>query len=339
MQELQNAARWLAEQGKTPEIAQSIFFGGGTPSLLPVPLLGQITDALWENFSVAQDAEVTLEANPETVNREFCRALQSFTPINRISLGAQSFRPENLAKLERLGSRESIENAASCLKEEGFRNFSLDLIFGIPGQSERDSLEDIELAAALEPQHLSFYNLTLKPAHTLYRSLPSADSAAELYEAGIHRLKELGYTRYEISNFSREDQQSRHNLLYWDGGDYLGVGPSAASRFFWDGTFHHRKQYSDLGKYLAAQGFPIPAFEKITHSQTVLEAAFLELRKVSGVDLATFESRYAYDLKQARKFPLFLKEGLLIHEDGKLKLTDRGLLLADSVTEELVDLG
>lgn len=330
------AAKWLEHRGKRTPVT-SIFFGGGTPSLLPVSHLSRIFQRLLEDFQVEPSAEITLEANPETVNEEFAASLFSSTPVNRVSLGAQSFKAEHLSKLERLGSSASIRNAVRVLRGAGLRNYSLDLIFGIPGQSAQDLLQDIDEAVALEPMHLSFYSLTLKPGHRLYCGLPDDDQAADLYEQGRARLSEHGYDAYEISNFSRAGFESRHNLLYWSGGDFLGLGPSASTRFFWDGSFHHRKQVANWEQYLKVDRFPNPAFESTTAFQTVLEASFLELRKREGIALEAFSRRYRYDLTRAKQFSFLSAQGLVEKQDGSLRLTSKGWLLAEGIAERLVD--
>jgi oxygen-independent coproporphyrinogen-3 oxidase len=196
---------------------------------------------------------------------------------------------------------------------------------------------DIDAAAALLPQHISAYNLTLKPGHPLFSHLPDDDQCADLYELGIRLLQDRGYAQYEISNYARAGFPSLHNLLYWSGGDYLGVGPSAASRFLWEGRFHHRKQLSDLRQYLGQAEFPGPVFEPTTWGQTVLEATFLELRTNQGVKLDTFASRYGYDLRSARRYAYYRDLDLLQESDGWLKLSPKGTLLADTITSDLVD--
>lgn len=320
---------------RQPPKATSVFFGGGTPSLLPVAELAAIFSSALGLFPAEPDAEITLEANPETVTEELAAAWLAKTPVNRVSMGAQSFQLKFLKTLERLCPPEAIVAAAGMLKRAGVRNFNLDLIFGIPGQTLPDVIDDIDRAVALEPNHISFYSLTLKPGHTLYPTLPDDDFSADLYEAGVERLAKAGYAQYEISNFAKPGYESRHNLLYWNGGDYLGIGPSAASRFFWDGTFHHRKAPADIVKYLEGTDFPAPGFEATTPAQTILEATFLELRRNEGVDVTAFHSRYGYDLTSSPKFNLFVNEKLLEREGPRLRLTDRGRLLADEVTREL----
>jgi putative oxygen-independent coproporphyrinogen III oxidase len=331
------AAAWLSQHRSVAPVT-SVFFGGGTPSLMPMDGLAETFSALQRDFAFAADAEITLEANPETVSPVFAELLLSRTPVNRVSLGAQSFQAEHLAKLERLGSAQSIQNAVRILRSAGLTNYSLDLIFGIPGQTPQQLVSDIDQAMALQPNHLSFYSLTLKPGHKLYSELPCDDQAAELYEIGAARLATYGLTAYEISNFSRPGFESRHNLLYWSGGDFLGLGPSAATRFFWDGSFHHRKQVSSWERYLKAEVFPDPDFSSTNAFQTVLEATFLELRKRSGIDLAQFEGRYGYDLRSAKPYALFQREGMLEEEGGRVRLSPKGWLLAEGIAERLVEM-
>lgn len=333
--EWQSARDWLVEKGQLPRRLRSIFFGGGTPSLAPDHELRRFAENLLSSFGGVE--EFTLEANPETVTREKVASWKAMG-VNRVSLGAQSFQPELLKVLERQASPEAVRRAFALVREGGIERVNLDLIFGIPGQGQKGMCGDIDEATALGPSHISFYSLTLKPGHPLYKQLPSDDDAAELFELGHGRLAERGYLQYEISNFCRPNEESQHNLLYWDGGDFLGVGPSAATRFFWDGRFHHRKQVSDLKKYFENPAFPGTGLESTSHAQTVLEAAFLELRKNRGVSVSSFRDRYDYDLSTAKKVPDFARLGLLEHSGDHLRLTAKGLLLADSVTRDIVDL-
>lgn len=331
-------AEWLRQKEVTSPV-RSVFFGGGTPSLLPTDLLRDIFDTLAKEFAFEADVEITLEANPETLTPEKLREWKKQTPINRVSLGAQSFDPKYLAALERRTTPEQVRRAAEMLLAEGYDNFNIDLIFAIPGQTCEEMERDLSIALEMRPKHLSSYQLSLKPAHPLYGALPSNDDCAVLYEKLMARLAERGFDQYEISNFSKLGFECRHNLLYWQGGDFLGIGPSAASRVFLGGRFQHRKDFSDVRKFArdVDEGTEI-VFEKTSHPQTVLEAAFLELRCNEGVDVGKFSRRYGYDLEKAKKYPLFLGEGILVRNQNRLSLSHRGRLLADSVSSELVDL-
>jgi oxygen-independent coproporphyrinogen III oxidase len=335
-EEIRSASRWLRSR---PPLAPagSFFFGGGTPSLLPPALLGDLEKCLRREFETQDPVEFTLETNPETVTSEFAEGITQQTGINRISLGAQSFNAKYLAALDRLADPEAIRRAARLLRAAGKEELSIDLIFALPNQTAGELAKDIDEAEALGAKHISLYHLTLSPGHPLYSSLPEDETSADLYESARHCLEAKGYRQYEVSNFAKPGHESKHNLLYWEGGDFLGVGPSAASRFYWDGTFHHRKQGNKLPRYLDAPSFPDPGFEQSTPAQTILEATFLELRKNAGIHLPSFYRRYEYDPTGSKKFPLFLREKLVERDGDELRLTAKGRLLADSVTRDLVD--
>jgi oxygen-independent coproporphyrinogen-3 oxidase len=317
-------------------LAETIFLGGGTPSLFPAPLLEQVFAAVKAAFPWAGDAEITMEANPETVTTEYLESIQKHTPVNRISMGAQSFDSRHLKTLERLCTPDDVKRAAGLVRKAGFRNFNLDLIFAIPGQTLEEVVCDVETAASLLPTHISFYQLTLTRGHKLFSSLPDETFQVEGYERGVAALEKAGYEFYEISNFAKPGKECRHNELYWTGGDFLGVGPSASSRLFVDGAFMHRKQVSDLAKYLKD---PVSThdWEKNTAQQSFLEATFLEMRTRSGVDLDDFSSRYGFDLRRSRKLPVFKEQGWVVEENGFLRLTKQGRLLADGICRDLAD--
>lgn len=335
--EAKQARTWLDQNGKTLPAAKSIFFGGGTPSLLSCQQLQELFLVLEQEFEWDSRIEITLEANPETVTAE--KAYQWFrqTPINRISLGAQSFNSKYLAALERMGSANTIENSVQLLRKAGCKNLNLDLIMAIPGQTPEEVQSDIHRALSLHPNHLSNYQLSLKPGHTLFKSLPSSDLGADLYESARKSILENGFSQYEISNFSQTGFECAHNLLYWSGGDFLGLGPSAASRFFWEGVFVHKKQIAEFSKYLSQVSITNEAWQVSTVEQTQLEALFLEIRKNSGIDMNWFEARYGLSLSSSKSLSKFKETGLVEIKEATLVLTDKGRLLADSIVTKLMD--
>ena len=239
--------------------------------------------------------------------------------------------------LERRAKPEHIVRATKLLWEHGYRNFNLDLIFAIPGQTIEQVRSDIRRAAELGPRHLSAYNLTLKPGHPFFSQLPSGDTVAELYEVVMEEMQRLGFSQYEISNYAQEGYDCRHNILYWGGGDYLGIGPSASSRFFVERKFVHHKQVADSALYLKNPTFDPSRLERTDTQQTVLEAVFLEMRRNSGVELSQFQERYGFDLRLGKDYKNFLQEALTEEKAGVVSLTPKGRLLADSVTERLAD--
>jgi len=335
--EIQSSADWLKKNDRLPPPAKSIFFGGGTPSLLATEHLNQILSELKNSFIWDPQIEITIEANPETVTAEKAQQWFYETPINRVSLGAQSFNSRYLSSLERMGSAQTIEQAAKFLRAAGFTNFNLDLIMAIPGQTESEIKEDIQRAIDLGPTHLSNYQLSLKPGHSLFSQLPDGDRAADLYEVARLFISSSGFQQYEISNYSRAGKECAHNLLYWDGGDFLGVGPSASSRFFWNGVFCHRKQVAIFSKYLEQSLFEEIPWQNSNLEQTQLEALFLEIRKNSGIERNTFLSRYGFDFYQSKKLEVLEQQGLLEIKETTLILTDKGRLLTDSIVCELLE--
>ena len=336
VREARSAAKWLKTQNRLQQPVTSIFIGGGTPSLLPARYLKTLFEVLAQEYPWAPSIEITLEANPETITESLVEEWKAQTPINRISMGAQSFQPEYLKALERLGSAEKITEAAGILKKAGFLNFNLDLIIGIPEQTPEQIKMDIEWAVGLGPTHISNYNLTLKPGHVLFKKLPNDDDSADLYETARLELKAREYEQYEISNYARPGFECSHNLLYWTGGDFLGLGPSAASRFFWDGVFQHRKQLADYAQYLKQEKFESVAWNINSQEQTQLEALFLELRRNSGIDIDRFFKKYGLDLTKSSKLPFLEKAGFLEMQKPTLRLTDKGRLVADTLVCELI---
>jgi oxygen-independent coproporphyrinogen-3 oxidase len=336
VREARSAAKWLKTQNRLQQPVTSIFIGGGTPSLLPARYLKTLFEVLAQEYPWAPSIEITLEANPETITESLVEEWKAQTPINRISMGAQSFQPEYLKALERLGSAEKITEAAGILKKAGFLNFNLDLIIGIPEQTPEQIKKDIEWAVGLGPTHISNYNLTLKPGHVLFKKLPNDDDSADLYETARLELKAREYEQYEISNYARPGFECSHNLLYWTGGDFLGLGPSAASRFFWDGVFQHRKQLADYAQYLKQEKFESVAWNINSQEQTQLEALFLELRRNSGIDIDRFFKKYGLDLTKSSKLPFLEKAGFLEMQKPTLRLTDKGRLVADTLVCELI---
>jgi len=334
--EIRSAAKWLDGNRNCLQEVTSIFLGGGTPSLLPAEDLQTIFKVLREEFDWSPKIEITLEANPETVVPTVVMNWAERTPINRISMGAQSFQKHFLELLERKGSAEKITEAAALLKAAGFYNFNLDLIVGIPGQTSDQIQEDIEKAVALSPTHISNYNLSLKPGHPLFSKLPPDDLSADLYETARQALEQKGLRQYEVSNYAKSGFSCSHNLLYWSGGDFLGVGPSASSRFFWDGVFHHRKQISEISQYLKLEDFSQVPFTPTQLNQTQMEALFLEIRKNDGINLADFKRKYGISLELNPKLNPLIENGFLKYKEPTLSLTDKGRLLADSLVCELL---
>ena len=318
----------------------TIYLGGGTPSLLGADQTGQIIDTLHETFLFSDDTEVTIEANPGDLTREAASSLRA-TGINRINIGVQSFDDGTLALLgRRHGAQEAI-SAIENVRGAGFDNVGLDLMYGVPGQEFRSWLETLHTALSFAPEHLSCYQLTLEPSTPLglkYRSgefvPPDDDLLYDLFMKTSETLEEEGYVHYEVSNFARgEEWMSRHNSKYWDHTPYLGLGPAAHSfsgaRRWWN----HRcldRYIEEIGRNMP----PIGGSEILTSEQLLLESLYLGLRTKRGIDLEEFWERYRYDLLQERHglLNIIQEEGLITIWDNHIYPTRRGLAMSDSLS-------
>jgi oxygen-independent coproporphyrinogen-3 oxidase len=321
----------------------TVFLGGGTPSLFSPGSIGEILDAalaLWPERS-GDAVEITIEANPGTVDREKLAGFAA-AGVDRVSFGAQSFQARHLARLGRIHDAEQAKDAVRQARAAGFRNVNLDLIFAVPGQTLSEWEADLATAIELAPDHLSTYNLTFEegtPFEVMRRKGELRPLPEEAEVAMFTRARDLlcaaGYEAYEVSNFARPGFECRHNVNYWRGGDYLGVGAGAHS---FTRLPHPGRRWSDErnpNAYLAAvaaNGHARAFEETLTEAQARGEFVFLGLRCRDGFAAADFDARFGLDVAQA--FPQLeslARDGLLELDRGRWRLTSRGLLLADSV--------
>ena len=318
--------------------ADTIFFGGGTPSLLEPGEVRAIIDACRDAFAVSADAEVTLEANPETVTPERLEGFRA-AGVNRLSFGVQSFRDEELQRLSRLHSAARAREAFRMARAAGFDNISLDLMMWLPQQSVADWLSSVEGLIEIGPEHGSLYLLEIYPNAPLRDAMARGqwsvgpdEDAAEMYLQGMAVLDAAGYEQYEISNVTRPGRESRHNVKYWTDEEWHGFGCGAHSTR--KGV--REKNVASTSEYisLVAAGKPLAVESRPLSGQTRLEEAlFMGLRLVKGIDLALVESRYGADVWRMYGSELrpFVDQGLLIYDDGHLRLTRAGMLLANEV--------
>ena len=318
--------------------ADTIFFGGGTPSLLEPGEVRAIIDACRDAFAVSADAEVTLEANPETVTPERLEGFRA-AGVNRLSFGVQSFRDEELQRLSRLHSAARAREAFGMARAAGFDNISLDLMMWLPQQSVADWLSSVEGLIEIGPEHASLYLLEIYPNAPLRDAMARGqwsvgpdEDAAEMYLQGMAVLDAAGYEQYEISNVTRPGRESRHNVKYWTDEEWHGFGCGAHSTR--KGV--REKNVASTSEYisLVAAGKPLAVESRPLSGQTRLEEAlFMGLRLVKGIDLALVESRYGADVWRMYGSELrpFVDQGLLIYDDGHLRLTRAGMLLANEV--------
>jgi len=317
-----------------PPVFGTVYFGGGTPSEISLEHLGQILDEARIRGTITADAEVTAEANPG--DREAFGELRGLG-VNRLSLGAQALDDGVLKALGRRHRTEDVDAAVAAARSAGFANLSLDLIFGAPSQSLGGWGHTLDRAIRLEPEHLSVYGLTVEPGTAFARRgakgrlpLPDEDAQAAMYETAIDRLEQAGYRQYEISSFARPGFGSRHNVDCWSGRPYLGVGASAHS--FTEGC--RSWNLADLGAYMdqvEAGGSAVAGSERLSRDGRLLEQVMLGLRQRSGVSEGLLVSEGIRE-----RLGLLLSRQLLERMDGKVRLTRKGLLVADLVCAQLV---
>jgi len=328
-----------AELELTPRLeAQTLFLGGGTPNTYSGRELADLTERLREHFGIPEGAEATIEANPDPA---LCRELGVIRTagINRISFGVQSFEPAELRVLGRRHTPADVAAAVEAARRAGFENVSLDLIFGIPGQTEASWRRSLERAVSLGVEHISTYGLTIEegtPYATWFGRDPGAflDEATEavLYGVASEVLEAAGFEHYEISNFARPGKRSLHNANYWANGEYVGLGVGASSYLNGRRSTHTR----DLREYLAAarERRPIPGeSEELTGAARLGEATMLALRTREGVDVQAFGKRYGFDfLRHYRPVIDELSSLGVLHVDPThVRLTERGRLVANDV--------
>lgn len=344
----------------------SIFFGGGTPSLLPARETGRILEGVRDGFFVAEDAEITIECNPGTVTAQKLRDYIT-SGINRLSIGLQSTDDEELARIGRIHSYSDFLETYTAAREAGFRNINIDLMAGLPGQGMASYTKTLERVAALSPEHISAYSLILEEGTTLYvnqdaYTFPDEEEDREMYELTGRYLAEAGFHRYEISNYAKEGQECRHNKVYWRRGDYAGFGLGASSmvqNVRWKNPETHMA-YADCvekmghggsGRALGSGSAPCIArpqdksfaemlrrtgrceVQELTAEEQMEEFMFLGLRLTEGVDLKAFFRNFGKAAEDiyGRQIRSFLEQGFLERAGQRLRLTSRGIDVSNAV--------
>ena len=323
--------------------ADTIFFGGGTPSLLEPDEIARIIAACESAFDLAADREVTMEANPESVTEPRLAGYRR-AGVNRLSFGVQSFREDELRRLSRLHSADRARVAFAEARAAGFDNVSLDLMMWLPEQRVSEWLESVDASIALGPEHLSLYMLEVYPnaplkedmARTRWSQAPDED-VASMYLAAMARLDAAGYDQYEISNVARPGRRSRHNLKYWTDGEWLGFGCGAHSTR--DGV--RWKNVSSTEEYIdrTARGGTLGVdVRRLTADERLGDALFTGLRLVDGIDINAIQTRYGVDVWRRFGADLepFLEAGCLRRHGDRLSLTRQGMLLAHEVMSVFV---
>ena len=333
----------------------SLYIGGGTPSVFGAETIARIIEAAHRSFNILKDAEITLEVNPDTITPEKLEGFRR-AGVNRINIGVQSFNPENLNFLGRLHSHSDADIAGQWAREAGFENICLDLIYGIPGQTKKAWVADLERALRFEPEHLSCYRLTYEPGTSMDKSRQKGrfhplndDKISDLFTSTIEFLAGRGYAQYEMSSFastgsgrigqrSFERNRSRHNRKYWSFTSYLGLGPSAHS-FKEPERSWNRSDVPDYINELAAGRLPPSEREMLSRSQFMMEAIYLGLRQTEGININAFEEKFGVNFHQ--RFSETLKSleerGLIGTAQNRCALTHKGMLYLDSIVSMLTD--
>jgi len=325
LKDLEHDLPWV--QGRP---VQSIFFGGGTPSLFSANAYRRLFNGLQQKLSFAADIEITLEANPGTFEAEKFTAYRQ-AGINRLSMGIQSFDPRQLKQLGRIHDRDQALRAIEIAKRSGFDNFNLDLMHGLPGQTPEQALDDLNTALAFEPPHLSWYQLTIEPNTEFYKRppvLPEDDTLWDIQEQGQALLEAAGFQHYEISAYSLPGRQARHNVNYWRFGDYLGIGAGAHGKITLEGPAGMRivrSRKTRLPKdYLNPDRHFLAAVDDILPQDTALECMMNALRLHDGISVDDFERRTGMTLSSL-KGPLEQAEKLGLIEQGEfIRASARG---------------
>lgn len=340
---LQEGALYQRYLSANQQEIKSLYIGGGTPTCLPAEYLIEIINGLRGIFPVRKDGEITVEANPLTIDQEYLYGLRE-AGVNRLSIGAQSFDQKLLKEMGRIHGRADIIKAVLDAREAGFTNINLDLIYGLPEQTENQWMDTLTAAAALPVTHLSVYGLKLsedsfwgKRCAKGYLILPDEDASAEMQELAMDYLREQGYDHYEIANFALPGYFSVHNRVYWNNENYLGLGVAASSH--WGNI--RQTNLTTLPSYLEElkRGrFPTADWEAVDKETEMGETIFLGLRLLSGLDIGSFEQRFRVDFenKYRKQIEKLMRLGLVEYTKDMIKLTRKGIFLANEVFIEFL---
>ena len=321
-------------------VVDTVYFGGGTPSFFGAEGLARILTAIRKHFDVSNQAEITFEANPDSVTDRLLRRLRA-EGFNRVSLGIQCDDDEILKKIGRPHSYAQAVTAVQRIRKAGFRNLSLDLMYGLPGQSLEDWEDTLQNVLSLAPEHISCYGLKVEEGTPLYLyqndcNLADDDTQADMYLSAVEILRQHGYRQYEISDFCKKGHVSRHNLKYWTGGEYLGFGPDASS----DYAGQRFSAVRDLHSYIQGilDGQPVlREVQQIPMRERAGEYLMLRLRLSSGLDPKAYERKYMLPFAPLeKKLQQFKQQGLALKTfDGRWHLTPQGFLLSNTIIYEL----
>ena len=325
------------------KLVDTIYFGGGTPSLLSGDDMLRIMKTIRSVFRVAEEAEISMEANPGTLNPEKLSAYRE-AGINRLSLGLQSADPEELKRLGRIHTREEFESSFLLARLEGFQNINVDIMYALPDQTEQTLSDTLDYVIALDPDHISFYGLKIEPEtpfgrdETIEAALPVEDTQADMYLNSVEKLENAGFLQYEISNFSKPGFECIHNLKNWKCRDYLGFGPAAHS--FFDGKrFSYKK---DIDAFIAdplKRNKLYDEYEELTYGDVAWQFVMLGFRLRLGIDVIEYEERFGddFDARYLEKMAPFIDKQYILKTKNGYRLSRRGLLISNYILSEILE--
>ncbi|MBQ4116304.1 MAG: radical SAM family heme chaperone HemW [Clostridia bacterium] len=319
-------------------IVNTIYIGGGTPTVLPVKRMLEIIDGIYRNFNVAENVEFTMEANPATVNK---KTLKNYIAgVNRLSFGMQSAIDEELAALSRIHTFEEFVNSYNMAKKAGFENINVDIMYGIPGQTQRSLGYTLEQVCDLEPTHISLYGLKIEEGTPFFEKkdkleLPDEDTEYDMYKYSVDYLRFRGYWQYEISNFSKDGFKCKHNLKYWNCQEYLGLGPAAHS-YFSDRRFSYKRSvpmFMDALEYVDAGINILEEDYAITPEERVDEYIMLKLRLTEGINVNEFKYSFNKDFSQMfeKELKLYIDNGFMEFKNGHYYFTTKGMYVSNYI--------
>ena len=322
----------------------SVFFGGGTPSILNIEELKRLVGSVFENFNIKKTAEVSMECNPGTINKEKLIHMKELG-INRLSIGLQAIQNHHLKYIGRIHSYEEFEKNYLEAKEVGFDNINIDLMYALPNHKKEEWKESLDKIISLNPSHISAYSLILEEGTKLYEmydneefSLLDEDTDIEMYNYTINKLKENGYNQYEISNYSKEYKECKHNIIYWKCDNYLGLGPGA-SGYIGDIRYNNISDLNEYNHKISQNIKPIEEETILSEKDKIEEFIFMGLRMNEGISLKVFKERFNISIEDIYKEPIekLIDSKLLELDKDNLKLTQKGREISNTVFIEFIN--
>ncbi len=326
-----------------PYLVDSVYIGGGTPSILSGEEISAILSALRSSFHVAEDAEISMEANPGTLDGEKLAAYRE-AGVNRLSIGLQSANDDELRRLSRIHTREEFENSFLLARLEGFENINVDVMYALPGQTEVKLAETLSYVVSLNPEHVSFYGLKIEPETPfgknplIEKQLPDEDTQYEMYLSSVQMLESAGLHQYEISNFSKVGKECRHNLKYWKCDDYLGFGPAAYSLF--DGKMF--SYIKDAERFIMSPTNTSVLLDEIftpTKDELATQYVMVGFRLRDGVNIEEYKVRFQddFEARYGERMERFIASGHIVQTPVGYRLSRRGMLISNYILSDILE--